>query len=91
MVVGIVLLVIGIIIGLFTASKKITRLVGKLTDLTIFVLLFFLGLSVGTNEKIISNFENIGLQSFFITIAATAGSIGISVLVYQLFFKKKEK
>ncbi|MFP4042501.1 MAG: LysO family transporter [Bacteroidales bacterium] len=79
------------IIGFFIVNKKLIRWVGKLTDVTIFVLLFFLGLSVGANERIVSNFENIGLQAFFLTVAATAGSVGISVLVYHLFFKKKNK
>lgn len=91
MVIGILLLVAGIIIGFFIVNKKLISWVGKLTDVTIFVLLFFLGLSVGANDRIVSNFENIGLQAFFITIAATAGSVGISVLVYRLFFKKNDK
>ena len=90
MVIGISLLIFGVIIGfLLNKKKKLIKIFGRLTDLSIFLLLFFLGVSVGMNREIISNFQNIGLQSFLITIAATAGSVLISYFVYLLFFKNK--
>lgn len=90
MIIGIGLLVLGIVIGLFLHNKKkIIKIFTKLTDVSIFLLLFFLGVSVGMNDRIISNFQDIGLQSVSITIAATAGSVLITYIVYRLFFKKK--
>ncbi|MFO8235641.1 MAG: LysO family transporter [Bacteroidales bacterium] len=91
MVTGIVLLIVGITIGFFITNTKMIHLVGKLIDITIFILLFFLGISVGVNDKIISNFDSIGLQAFLVTLAATVGSIAVSVLVYHLFFKNTDK
>ncbi len=92
MIIGILLLVLGVIFGmLLNKKKRIIKLTGKLTDLAIFLLLFFLGVSVGMNDKIISNFKNIGLQAFWITIAATVGSVLISYIVYLLFFKKTRR
>ncbi|MFW5915977.1 MAG: LysO family transporter, partial [Bacteroidota bacterium] len=63
MIIVVVLLVIGILLGyLLRDQSKILWISSKLTDGAIFLLLFFLGVTVGTNEKIISNFQNIGLQ-----------------------------
>jgi len=88
MVFGIGLLVAGIILGVFIRDyKAIIKVSARLTDGSIFLLLFFLGISVGMNEQIISNFQKIGLQSFAITILATMGSILVSYLVYKIFFK----
>jgi uncharacterized membrane protein YbjE (DUF340 family) len=92
MIIGISLLIAGIGIGLLLQKHKgVIKVTAKLTDLSIFLLLFFLGVSVGMNEQIISNFQKIGLQSLFITIAATLGSVFISFLVYKLFFKSRMK
>jgi uncharacterized membrane protein YbjE (DUF340 family) len=90
MIFGIGLLVAGVVIGIFIRNyKKVINLSAKLTDGAIFLLLFFLGISVGMNEKIISNFSKIGLQSFIITILATLGSIFVSYIVYRIFFKSR--
>jgi uncharacterized membrane protein YbjE (DUF340 family) len=90
MVIGIGLLIMGVLIGLLiNRRKQLIKIFAKLTDLSIFLLLFFLGVSVGMNERIVSNFQNIGIQAFFITIAATLGSVVISYIVYYLFFKNR--
>lgn len=85
---GIALLVAGIILGVFIRDyKTLIKVISRLTDGAIFLLLFFLGISVGMNEQIITNFQKIGLQSFIITILATVGSILVSYMVYKIFFK----
>lgn len=84
------LLIAGIILGvLLRERKKAVKVFAKLTDGTIFLLLFFLGVSVGRNEQVINNFQKIGLQSFVITILATLGSVLASYLVYRIFFKSR--
>ncbi len=88
MIFGIGLLVAGVVLGIFIRNyKKLISLSAKLTDGAIFLLLFFLGISVGMNDQIISNFQKIGLQSFVITILATLGSLFVSYIVYRIFFK----
>ncbi|MFP4042388.1 MAG: LysO family transporter [Bacteroidales bacterium] len=89
MIIVVVLLVIGILLGyLLRDQSKILWISSKLTDGAIFLLLFFLGVTVGTNEKIISNFQNIGLQSLALTFLATLGSIVITFVFYKIFFSK---
>jgi len=61
----------------------------RLTDGAIFLLLFFLGVSVGMNEEVVSNFQNIGLQAFLLTVLGTLGSVVVTWLFYLLFFRKR--
>ena len=72
MVVGIALLVAGIFLGYLIRKRRGLILAGaRLTDAAIFLLLFFLGVSVGMNKQVVNNFSNIGLQSFLLTLMAT--------------------
>ena len=92
MITVLVLMSVGILIGWIFHQKKIFLLItSKLTNGAIYLLLFLLGLSVGTNEKILSNFDKIGFQSIMITVFAVLGSVLVSWLTYILFFKKSER
>lgn len=92
MITVLVLMSVGMVIGWFLHSKKkLIKLNESLTSWAIYLLLFLLGLSVGTNEKILQNFETIGFQAIIITIFAVAGSILTAWLTYIIFFKKDEK
>ncbi len=87
-----VLMTLGVGIGWFLHKKdKLIKLTEKLTNWAIYLLLFLLGLSVGTNEKILQNFHQIGFQAILITVFAVAGSIFVSWLLYILVFKKDER
>ena len=90
MIIGISLLVIGIFIGyLIRKRKKLIAASARLTDAAIFLLLFFLGVSVGMDKEVVTNFRNIGLQAFLITVLATLGSVLVTYLFYRLFFRKR--
>lgn len=92
MITVLVLMTLGIGIGWFLHKKeKLLKLTDKLTNWAIYLLLFLLGLSVGTNEKILQNFHQIGFQAILITVFAVAGSIIVSWLLYIFVFKKDER
>ncbi|MDD4513986.1 LysO family transporter [Massilibacteroides sp.] len=57
---------------------------------TIYLLLFLLGISVGTNETIMNNLGTLGLEAFLIALAGTLGSVVAAWVVYRFFFKRKE-
>ena len=83
MVTVLLIMTIGIIIGWFLHSKeKFLKIVDKLTNWAIYLLLFLLGLSVGTNEKILSSFDQIGIQAIGITFFAVMGSVLVSWITY---------
>jgi uncharacterized membrane protein YbjE (DUF340 family) len=91
MITVLAIMTIGIFLGwLLHHKKQFLKIISQTTNWAIYILLFLLGVSVGTNDKILNNFDKIGLQSIIITLFAVAGSILISWLTYILFFKNNE-
>lgn len=83
-------MVIGIFTGYVLRKRHIAGLVGKMISVAIVGLLFFLGISVGTNKDIMNNLSTIGVNAMLISFAATMGSVLVSWLVYTIWFKNKE-
>ncbi len=81
----------GVLIGHFLRNGKRVEKIEKSTSITIFVLLFVLGLSVGSNNVIIDNLGRFGWQAAVIAILGMGGSIIAARIVFQLFFKKGEE
>lgn len=79
----------GLLAGIFLRRYPNITIIGKLTSITIIVLLFLLGKSVGKNEAIMQNLTTIGLKALIITMAAIAGSVLMSMIVYKYFFDPK--
>ncbi len=84
-------IVSGMAVGYIARNIPATRYTGKIIGVLIALLLFSLGLSVGTNEQVITNFRFIGLDAFVIAAAATLGSVLCAAWVYRKFFQKKDK
>ena len=84
------IMILGIGIGLIIGNRpKIIKVVGALTSFSIFLLLFLLGIGVGTNNKIINNLDSIGIQALVLSLGALLGSLICAYFTYNLFFKKK--
>ncbi|GAA0126950.1 MULTISPECIES: LysO family transporter [Clostridium] len=85
-------LVIGMTLGYIRPLKeKQLKINGKLQQLGVVFLLFFMGASIGSNDEIIKNIGSIGLIAFIFSALSVVGSI---VLVYFLSEKliiKKHK
>jgi uncharacterized membrane protein YbjE (DUF340 family) len=87
--------VIGIMVlgtGLGYMCRKVSFLqrLNPAILITICVLLFVLGLSIGANEMIMNNLTTLGLQALVLSCAGTFGSILAGWAVYHFFFKTKE-
>ena len=80
---------IGVGAGYLLRKVKALSHIGKAISLTIYVMLFFLGVKIGANEQILRNFSTLGLQALLLAVAGAAGSIAAASLVYRFFFKKK--
>ena len=92
MIIVLILMTLGIVIGWFLHKYiKFIKITSEITNWAIYLLLFLLGLSVGTNDKILNNFDEIGYQSIIITVFAVMGSVLVSWLSYTIFFKKDER
>ena len=81
----------GVVIGHFLRSGKLLENIEKTTSLTIFALLFVLGLSIGSNRLIIENLGRVGWQAVILATLSLAGSIIAARIVFQMFFKKGEE
>ncbi|MBI9069306.1 MAG: LysO family transporter [Salinivirgaceae bacterium] len=87
----ILIMTAGMIIGyLFRSKKKLIKISNKSVIWVIFILLFFMGLSVGGNNEIMTNLDTIGFRGLELSLAAVFGSVLLSWGVYMLFFKQKE-
>jgi uncharacterized membrane protein YbjE (DUF340 family) len=84
-----ILMFSGILLGFIFRRKRVfIQVTEKITGLSIYLLLFLLGMSVGVNDKVISNFASIGIIAITLAFSGIAGSIILSVFVYRFFFRQ---
>lgn len=81
-------MLVGLGIGYLLRDLKWMRKTEKTIPLTVFVMLFILGLSVGANGMIISNLGRFSWQAALLAGSGVFGSILAARLVYYLFFRK---
>ena len=81
-------MITGIILGYLLRNKTITKHTGRSISLTIFIMLFIMGLNIGSNEQLISNLGEFGWQAAVISVSATCGSILASWIILRLFFSE---
>jgi len=82
----------GIILGYFIRTKTLLiKINEKLIMWAIYLLLFVLGITIGTSDTIMKSLPTLGLKAFAITIGGIMGSISLAWVTYVLFFKKKEQ
>jgi uncharacterized membrane protein YbjE (DUF340 family) len=85
-----VLIIMSLGIGfglLLKEKKKLIAGFNKSTLWIIFILLFFMGVSVGNNAEIMQNLDTIGIQGLLLSLASILGSIVLALIVYVAFFK----
>ncbi|MEG0949375.1 MAG: LysO family transporter [Bacteroidales bacterium] len=85
-------LLAGILLGRIFRDKPFVKISGKLIFPIVLVLLFLMGITIGTNDEIIANLDRLGIEALIITGGAIAGSLaGAAGLWYFIFAKKEEK
>ena len=85
-IIGIMLF--GVLVGYLFRNHEITQKTERTISLTIFAMLFILGLSVGSNDSIVANLYDYGSQAFILALFGLGGSILFSGIVYKMFFQK---
>lgn len=85
----VIVMALGIVAGYFLRVKpKITALADRLTMWAIYLLLFLLGVAIGTNDVIVKNLPMLGLRALYIAIGGITGSVLLAWLVYHFWFKQ---
>lgn len=86
----IITMIAGVLIGYLFRNVQFLQKTEKSISYTIFLMLFILGISVGSNDLIINNLARFGWQAFVLASFGCLGSIIASWIVFNLFFKKEE-
>lgn len=86
-----ILMTIGIIFGfIFKNNAEMVKAIDPMIKIAIYLLLFLLGISVGTNETVIKNIYSLGAQALSLTFGGVTGSVVLSFFTYNFFFKTKK-
>ena len=85
----IVLIIGGIAAGLLVRRKlNVVRIVDRAALGAVFLLLFLLGLDVGSRHEVIRNISEVGLEAGMISTAAMVGSLALTWVVHVVWFRK---
>ncbi len=80
---------LGIGIGYVLRNWSILQKTEKTISLTIFLLLFILGVSIGSNSLIVNNLGKFGWQAIVLAVSGVLGSLIAARLVLQLFLERR--
>lgn len=87
----ILIMAAGMVVGYFLRSrKKLLQLSNKSTLWVIFILLFFMGISVGSNSDVMNNLDTIGIRGLQLALVTILGSVFLSWVVYRFVIKPNE-
>ena len=91
MITVVLVMTAGIVLGYFIRHKAVLiKINDKLIMWAIYLLLFVLGVSIGTNDTIMKGLPALGLKALAITIGGVIGSVLLAWVTYIKFFKNKE-
>lgn len=81
----------GALIGYFLRNKKNISKVGNLISVLVCLLLYMLGLSIGSNKFLLENLSTFCWQAAFIASMSIIGSLLASWFVVNKVFKAENK
>lgn len=87
-VIGIMLA--GVCIGLWGRKLKM-RWIKTIITVLIWLLLFLLGIDVGSNRRIIEGLHRLGLEAIVIALYGIAGSVFAAWMLWKWIEKKEEE
>lgn len=80
----------GFVLGLFFRKNPlIINVNAKLTTVFLYLLLFYLGVSLGQNHKIIGRLATLSYDVIIITFFSNTGTLIVSFLVNKIFLSNK--
>lgn len=78
----------GVVAGLLMRKVKSLSHIGKAISVTIYLMLFVLGVKIGSDENILANLSTLGLQALLLALAGALGSVIFAAVLYKLLFQK---
>lgn len=80
----------GIAIGCLCKNIKVLKAFSDKVSITILLMLFTLGLSVGMQDAVIGNLLNLGIMAFVIAAACVAGSVLLTGYLSRLAERRQK-
>ena len=84
----VIIMLSGIAAGTLFRSRPV-RFIPKVISVLIWVLLFSLGVEVGSDPRIIGNFKDLGAEALVLTLAGLAGSMMMAWLLWKSVSREK--
>lgn len=78
----VLIMLCGIGTGYLFRNKKI-GFIGRAVTILIWVLLFLLGIEVGTNPRIVNGLQTLGLEAVVLAVGGSAGSVLFAWLLWR--------
>ena len=78
----------GIAMGYLLRNKN-TRIVSRIITALIWLLLFLLGIEVGSNPRIVMGMQTLGIDALLLTIGGAVGTILFSWLLWKYVSRKE--
>lgn len=82
------LMLTGMLLGYLLRKQDLKRIHPTIT-LLIWLLLFILGIEVGSNGQIIKGLHTIGLEALILTLGGTLGSVVAAWALWKALYKKE--
>ena len=82
------LMLTGMLLG-YLLRKRDLKKIHQIITLLIWLLLFILGIEVGSNEQIIKGLHTIGLEALIHTLGGTLGSVIAAWALWRALYNKK--
>ncbi|RKD34609.1 LysO family transporter [Thermohalobacter berrensis] len=87
-----IILLIGVIIGSKNIiNKKIGNSLDKIQKVCLLFLLFIMGIRIGIDDRVVSNFLKLGFKAILISILGIVLSVFLVKLVKDIVFKKSKE
>ncbi len=84
------ILIGSMVLGYLLRKKLNAKLLDRLLLYSIFLLLFLMGVAIGSDEKILSSLPILGMNALYLALASILGSIIFAWFIYQKWFKSKK-
>ena len=88
MLIVVSLMLCGIAVGYMLRNKN-TRIVSRIITVLIWLLLFLLGIEVGSNPRIVDGMQTLGIEALVLTIGGAVGTTLCAWLLW-IYVSRKE-
>ena len=82
------LMLTGMLLGYLLRKRNLGR-IHQIITILIWLLLFILGIEVGSNEQIIKGLHTIGLEAILLTLGGTLGSVLAAWALWKALYRMK--